>query len=424
MISKEQLKEVLIDQYESVLAKDTGIRRDALLEISSKIKLPHIHIITGLRRCGKSVLLRQIMKEYFADSGFYYINFEDERLFNFPVTEFNLIYESLLELFGKQNTFFIDEIQNVENFEIFVRRFYDNGFKFFITGSNAALLSSEIATKLTGRHIDTYLRPFSFTEYLNFKSIRFSKNDIYKTEKKVKLKTSFTDYLIKGGMPEYLKYEDKEILNRTYNDIVLKDIVVRYKLENILQLKLLYNFLLSNYARRYSYNSLRKAVNLGSSNTVINYLHHLEQTYFIKQLSKFDYSIKKQIANEKKAYVIDNGFITCLSPMLTKDHGWLLENLVFNELTNDNDVFYYSGKNECDFVCVKNSKFNEAIQVSLNIDKNNEYREINGVTEAMQQLKINRGTILTLDTEKEIKQKGIEIKIIPVWKWILNKNNI
>ncbi len=420
MINKEQLKQVLVEQYDSILSKDTGIKREVLKEISSKIKLPHIHVITGIRRCGKSVLLRQIIKEFYNDTGFYYINFEDERLFNYPASEFNIIYELLIQLFGKNKVFLIDEIQNVNNFENFIRRFYDDGFKFFISGSNAGLLSSEIATKLTGRHIDTHLTPFSFKEFLDFSNIKYSAKDLYKTEKKSEIINAFNNYLKNGGMPEYTKYNDKEILTRTYNDIVFKDIVVRYKLENILQLKMIYSFILNNYGRKYSYNSLRKIINIGSTNTVVNYLNYLEHTFFIKQITKFDYSVKKQIVNEKKSYIIDNGFINSLSAVMTKDEGWLLENLVFNELLKKNDeVYYFSDKNECDFVSVYSNEINQAVQVSTQINQSNEYREIRGLLEAMGKLNIKNGYILSKETEKIIKTEHSEILVTPVWKWIL-----
>jgi len=423
MQNKELLKQVLVEQRESIIKKDLGIKRDALIRIKEKSSLPHVHVISGLRRSGKSILLRQIISEYYNDQDFYYINFEDERLFNFPANEFNLIYECLVELFGLQKTFFIDEIQNVRGFEQFVRRFYEQEFKFFITGSNANLLSSEIATKLTGRHIDTYLQPFSYLEFLRFRNVEISKNDIYKTKQKIEFKILFSEYLHNGGMPEYLKYRDSEILTRTYNDIVLKDIIVRNNIGDANQLKILYQYLINNYARRYSYNSLKKACNLGSPNTVNNYVHNLEQTYFIKQVHKFDYSLKKQIINDKKSYIIDNGFIRTLSVVLTRDDGWLLENLVFNILNENFQVFYYSNKYECDFICMKDSKLELAVQVTYELNEMNEKREVNGLLEAMETFNINNGLILTNDTDRTLIKNEKEIKIIPVWKFLIQASN-
>ena len=150
MLSEEQIKEILVKQRETILNKKFGVERTILKEIELKIKLPHVVVLTGLRRSGKSTLLRQLIKKRYNDENFYYINFEDERLFNFPANEFNKLYEALVSLYGKKKTFFLDEIQNVTNFETFVRRFYEEGFKFFITGSSATLLSRELGTKLTG----------------------------------------------------------------------------------------------------------------------------------------------------------------------------------------------------------------------------------------------------------------------------------
>jgi hypothetical protein len=150
MFDKDQFKYILADQRAAILNKPAGIERALLSDIDKTIDLPHVVVITGLRRVGKSTLMRQIIQKYYNDERFYYINFEDERLFRFQAGDFNLLYEALIELYGEQKTFFIDEIQNVEHFENFVRRFYDTGFKFFITGSNANLLSREISTKLTG----------------------------------------------------------------------------------------------------------------------------------------------------------------------------------------------------------------------------------------------------------------------------------
>ena len=216
MLSEDKIKEILIIQRETILKKKYGVERTVLKEVESKLKLPHVIVLTGLRRSGKSTLLRQLIKKDYNDEDFYYINFEDERLFDFPAEDFNRLYEALISLYGKKKTFFIDEIQNVANFETFVRRFYEEGFKFFITGSSATLLSKELGTKLTGRHLDIIVRPFSFLEFLEIKVVKIDKESLYKTELKVKIKKYFEDYLTQGGMPEYLIYHDSELLSRVY----------------------------------------------------------------------------------------------------------------------------------------------------------------------------------------------------------------
>lgn len=419
MLPENLLKQVFIDQHAYILKKEPGIERTELAAIAGKIKLPHIHVITGIRRCGKSTFLRQIIRKFYKDKNFYYLNFEDERLLNFKPADFNNLYEILVELFGEHQTFFIDEIQNVEGFETFVRRFYDNGFKFFITGSNSNLLSSEIGSKLTGRHIDSIITPFSFREFLDLRKVKYSQVDLYKTTARAGIKKYFNEYLLNGGMPEFAKYNDDEILLRIYEDIVLKDIVIRYKVDNHRQLRELYHYLLSNFARRFSYNSANQASGFSSINSVIKYIGCLEQTYLVKIINKFDFSIKKQIANEKKMYVADNGFITKLSGSITNDYGWLLENLVFNVLNRDTNVFYFKQNTECDFILVQNKNILNAVQVTWELNDQNHDRELKGLVAAMDYFELKKGLILTIDQEELIEVSDKKISVLPVWKWLL-----
>ncbi len=423
MFSEERIKEILAKQRETMLNKKFGIERTILKEIESKIKLPHVVVLTGLRRSGKSTLLRQLIKKQYNDKDFYYINFEDERLFNFPADEFNILYEALVSLYGKKKTFFLDEIQNITNFETFVRRFYEEGFKFFITGSSATLLSKELGTKLTGRHVDIIVRPFSFLEFLELKGFKIEKDSIYKTELKVEIKKYFEEYLTNGGMPEYIIYNDPELLTRVYEDTVLKDIGVRHKIGNIIVLRNLYSILISNFANKFSFNSLKKVTDINSVNTIKKFIYYLEETYFAKTINKFDYSIRKQLVNDKKFYIVDNGFIGVLSKKLTKDKGWLLENLVFNSLNRDNEVFYYSNEYECDFLLVKNKIVNKAIQVCYDLNEENKDREINGLKEALDSFKLDEGLLLTNSQEEEIKIAKKKLKVMPVWKWLLGEQS-
>ena len=422
MISNTEIQEILIRQRETILSKNYGVEREILKELESKSRLPHIVVLTGLRRSGKSTLLRQLIKKKYKDEDFYYINFEDERLFNFPAHEFNRLYEALISLYGKKKTFFIDEIQNVYNFETFIRRLYEEGSKFFITGSSATLLSKELGTKLTGRHVDIIVRPFSFLEFLELKDAKINRMSIYKTETKAAIKKYFEEYLPKGGMPEYLIYDDQEILTRVYEDTILKDIAVRYKIENVAVLRQLYSYLINNFANKFSYNSLKNFTNIKSVNTIKKFISYLEETYFAKTINKFDYSYKKQIINDKKFYVSDNGFIGALSKRITKDGGWLLENLVFNFLNNDYEVFYYSNKKECDFLIVKNKEVRQAIQVCYELHEENREREVDGLIEAMERYKLKEGFLLTKDQEEELKIREKKIFIKPVWKWLLEGN--
>jgi len=421
MLAEAEIKEILVRQREAILNKQYGVERAVLTEIEPKLKLPHVVVLTGLRRSGKSTLLRQLIKKHYADRDFYYLNFEDERLFDFPASEFNRLYEGLIDLYGKKKTFFLDEIQNVAHFETFVRRFSDEGFKFFITGSSATLLSRELGTKLTGRHVDIIVQPFSFKEFLEFKQVKFSKEEIYRIEAKIKIKKNFEEYLVTGGMPEYLTYNDPELLARVYEDTVIKDIAVRHKVNNVLVLKQLYSYLISNLANKFSYHSLKQFVNINSVNTIKKFISYLEETYFAKTVYKFDYSLKKQAVNDKKFYVLDNGFMGVLSKRITPDRGWLLENLVFNCLDKNQEVYYYAQEKECDFLVVKNKKIKQAVQVCYELNEENKNREIAGLAGAMAKFKLKEGLLLTNSQEQEITLNQKKIFVKPVWKWLLEK---
>jgi len=422
MLSEDEIKEILIRQRDNILKKDYGIERDLLKKIEKKLPLPHVIVLTGLRRSGKSTLLRQIIKKYYNDEHFYYINFEDERLFDFKADEFNRLYEASVELFGKNKIFFIDEVQNIAYFEIFIRRFYEEGFKFIITGSSAALLSREIGTKLTGRHININLKPFSFTEFLALKGVELTGDFWLRTELRVEIKQQFNDYLSKGGMPEYLNYGDQEILGEVYNDIVMKDIVARYKVEDTLTLRQLYLYLISNVSNRFSFNSLKKFTEVKSVNTIKKFIGYLEQTYFAATINKFDYSFKKQVVNDKKFYLTDNGFLETLSKTFSKDKGRLLENLVFINLNKNYEVAYYAdSKSECDFIIFKDRAVLGAFQVCYELNDLNRDRELKGLLTAMKEFNLNQGTLLTNTQEEEIKtdDKNFIITIMPIWKWLL-----
>ena len=422
-ISKEFLKQILVEQRHSILKKDPGIPRTILSRIHDKVSLPHIVVIKGIRRCGKSTLLRQIIKEYYHDTDFFYVNFEDERLVSFQSSSFSTILETQIELFGEQKVFLIDEIQQNAGFESYVRRLSDNGYKFYITGSNANLLSSEISTKLTGRHIDLTLHSFSFNEYLTLKGIKLSQEDIYLSQNRAILKREFDNFLLFGGMPEYLIYNDDEIIFRMYEDIILKDIAVRYGISLVKPMRELYHYLISNICRPFSYRTLTRLTEIDSAITIKNYIHYLELTYFIIQISKFDYSLKKQLINNKKVYVADNAFFKKVSFQYSDNKGWLLENLVATELSKSGELYYYNDKHTCDFI-LKSREGLGAVQVAYEFTAINRTREINGLTEALKYIRKKRGIIITLDNEEEITDNNCKISILPCWKWLFLKEKM
>ncbi len=421
MIPKELLKEVLTEQQKKVeqVNKDFVVR-EALNEIKRFIELKHSIIITGVRRCGKSVLLSQIINNFF--DKYYYINFEDERLADFELQDFNKLYETCIELFGKAKVFFLDEVQNIIGWEKWVRRMYDDNFKFFITGSNARLLSKELATLLTGRHLQFSILPFGFREFLSFYKFDLKKEDIYLTERRSLISKYFYEYLKNGGFPEYVKYNKIEILQEYFNDIIQRDIVERYNVKNIKQLKELARYLITNIGNLTTYNQLKKLSEIKSVNTVINYLSYLKNAYLLFKVPYFSYSLKKQAANPFKVFVIDVGLRNAISFKFSKDLGKAYECIVAIELKRRNKEFYY-WKNiqheEVDFV-IKENKVKHLIQVCYDIsDINTKKRELKALIKASKELKCNNLLVITEDYESEEKHAGRKVKFIPLWKWLL-----
>jgi len=413
------LKELVVEQKKDFEKKEKFVERTILKEIKQYLNLPHVIIISGLRRSGKSTLLKEIKHRYYEDENIYYFNFEDERLVNFTLEDFNLLYETFMEIVGKSNIFFFDGIQVVNGWEAFVRRMNDKGYKFFITGSNSSMLSREMGTKLTGRSIAIELYPFSFKECLSYVNVDTNKTMLL-TEDRALIKKEFNEYIDNGGMPEYRIYKNDKTLKDLYENILYRDVIVRYNLSDEKSLKELTHFLFSNYGKEISYNNLKSMLNLGSINTVKHYTNYLENSYLIFTIPKYDESLKKQIYSKKKVYVIDMGLINLISFKFSKNSGRILENIVFLELKRKNkDIFYHKEKSECDFIIKDKLKIVQAIQVTQNLDDGNKSREIAGLLEACKKYKLKEGMILTYDQEEEIIVDGKKIVVEPVWKWLL-----
>jgi len=419
---KSLLKEIALEQSGDLEVLGTGVARDKMDVVLKYLSIPHSVVITGLRRTGKSTLFAQIIKKHYS-GGAYYFNFEDERLLNFKTEDFNSLYEVLVELFGDKKVFFFDEIQNVPDWESFVRRMQDKGFKFFITGSNASLLSRELGTRLTGRTVSVELFPFSFKEYLSFKGEKIYDASLQTTKSRGKLKRHFNDYLHHGGMPEYLKYKDQSLLKRLYEDILYRDIVVRCEIKETKTLRELGLYLLSNIGGLYSTGNLKNLLSLGSVNTVKSYIGYLEDSYLLFSLSRFSYSLKQQGYYPKKCYCIDNGLVESIAFQFSKNKGKYLENLVFLELKRKGkEVFYYktSKDKEVDFLVHSKNKPEMLIQVTDNMsNESTKTRETESLLEAMNELKMKEGLILTSDQEEEVKVGNKTITILPIYKWLL-----
>lgn len=422
-MQKTLLKEIILEQEKDRQAVGLGIKRTALDFVFKQITLPHAVVISGIRRCGKSTLLNQIISSFYS-KGAYYLNFEDERLVNFEADDFNSLYEVFLELYGERKVFFLDEIQNIAQWEIFVRRMQNKGHKFFITGSNASLLSKELGTKLTGRCVSIELYPFSFMEYLSFKGYKLQKDALSYTSERALIKKYFAEYLRHGGMPEYLKYNDPTLLKRVYEDILYRDIVARYDIKQVKALRELGLYLLSNIGALFSYNNLTKILGVGSMNTIKSYADYLENSFLVSLVTRFSYSLKQQFVANKKIYCVDNGLAESVAFQFSKNKGKFLENLVFLELRRRrHEIYYYKTANnlEVDFLTKNGKKGVSLIQAADNLSsEKTKQREIDALTYAMDELKIKKALILTEDTEEEVKLKGKVIFVRPIYKWLIS----
>lgn len=414
---RELLKQIIFEQQSESETK--FINREVS---ESLIKCKEIIVISGIRRCGKSVLLSQIRQ--LNKEKEYYINFDDERLISFGVEDFQLLHEVFIELFGIQKTFYFDEIQNIQGWERFVRRLYDSGNKIYITGSNASMLSKELGTHLTGRYLQFELFPFSFEEYLKYRDIEYSEKDFYTTSGRAMLSRAFTSYFEEGGFPQFLENNNKEYLKSLFESIMYKDVMVRNKLTNEREIMELMRYLASNIAKLTSYNSLSSVIGVKSSTTVKNYIDFVENTYMIFQTNKFDYSLKKQLHNHKKIYFIDNALVRKLGFSFSENNGRLLENLIFVHLRRLCKEVYYHHKNvECDFIIRENNVISHAIQVCFNLESDEtRKRETQGLLEVMQLYNLEEGTIITMNEEQEIIVDAKTIKIVSAWKWLLNSS--
>jgi predicted AAA+ superfamily ATPase len=419
-MDKKYLEQIVLDQKQRLSKLENGYSRDKLSEISNLIK-PKINIVvTGHRRVGKSTFLLQWMNKYYS-SDFYYLDFSDERLAGFETKDFQVLYEIFLENFGEKKVFFFDELQGKRyDWNKFVNRLYSEGKRFFITGSNAELLSKEISTYLTGRHFDISMYPFSFKEYLGYNS--FNKN--YKsTSGKVEAIKYFNKYIKEGGFPEVIVYGNKDILENIYQDVINTDILSRYNIKEEVEFKKMALFLIFNFSKEFSYTSLKNNYNLGSTHTAKKYVSYLTNTYLLFELTKYDYSLKKQENYSKKIYVIDPGLINQLAFAFSDNIGRLYENVVFIELLRrGKKVYFFKDKldYEIDFITLEKNKIVSLIQVCYDLnDIKTKEREIRGLLSGLDEFKLKEGIIITRDLEKEEKIDDKIIKFTPLWKWLL-----
>ena len=430
-MEKEKLKELIIEHKEKFLKKTELVKREIQKDIAPLLNQREIIIITGVRRGGKSSLMRLISNDLIEkydilQDNILYLNFEDERFTYFGINDFEQVYEIFLELYHPvgRKYFFLDEIQNVKGWEKWLNRLYEfEDLKIFVTGSNATLLSSEIATALTGRNRQLIVYPFSFNEFLSLRNYSITEKDFYLREKRIEIKRLFDEYLKLGGFPEVLKISDNTLLEQYLKDIIYRDVIARYSIRNIKEIKELTLFLASNIGTIQSYNNLREMINVKSLNTIKNYLEMLENVFLFFKIDLFSFSVKKQIYNPSKIYSVDSALSNAIAFKFSENIGHIYENIVFIELQRRNkEVFYWKSKRgrEVDFVIKSGLKIDEAIQVCFSFtDKKTRDRELESLLSAKNELNVDNLVMITEDEKGEEVIDGATVRIIPLWKWLL-----
>jgi len=392
MITQDQLKYIIDDQANATRSVNLIPRLRPELPETKRITM-----VTGVRRCGKSTYVKQLFRE---TSISLIINFEDPRLEGFEVNDFYKL-EKIAQDQGKTQ-FIFDEVQNVAEWERYVRSANEMGIKIYITGSNASMLSREMGTKLTGRYRQMELFPFEYMEYLLFRNQSPGVD-------------SFRNYLYEGGFPEFLEEHDQDYLRILLRDIVVRDIAVRRKIRNESVLIRLAVFLISNPGKEFSYNRLTRLLNIRSVRTTIDYCDFLQESYLIGLIPRFSYSPRQQQGNPKKIYAVDTGLIRANTLSSSPDEGRLLENAVYLHLRRNGHTseYFKDERSECDFIVRGSANQSIAIQVCTRIHGENMEREIAGLKNALVHANISKGIIITMDQEDQLSG----FPVIPAWQW-------
>lgn len=399
--------------------------------------LESILAIVGPRRAGKTYFMFQIVKSLI-DSGkakreeILFIDFEDFRLKEFTHEDVSDLFIVFKKLAGKSPKYlFFDEVQNLQDWSRILRTLHNRRkYRIIISGSNSSLLSREIATELRGRYLDEIMLPFSFAEFLSSRNIAFDDVSLL-TECRSEVLAAFDEFVADGGFPEVASKsassDKRKILQNYYNTIFYRDIIERHgiKAEHILD-KMMRN-ILENYGGQFSISKFEKQLKSaglhGSKRTLANYLGFMEDAFFVLASEKFSYSPMTRTMNPCKVYLIDNGFAFLGSPS-SENRGKRLENLVAQELSRHrNELFYFKGKGECDFIVKSGTRPILAIQVCWELNQTNEKREFTGLAEAMKEFKIKNGIIITYAQESKTKWNNLEFPLVPAWKWLLDSSS-
>ncbi len=384
-----------------------------------------IKVVLGPRRAGKSVFSLMLLK----DKQFAYLNFDDESLPDEDKLDLDELMSELHQAYGDTKYILFDEIQNLSKWELFVNRLHREGYNLVLTGSNARLLSKELATALTGRHIPIQILPFNFKEILRAKEYEPTSDKLLLPEEKAKLLGFLNEYMVNGGYPEVVikNLDPRGYLDVLFDSLLFKDVVKRHKIRFSEQIDGLGSYLINNVAGQYSIRKLANILGFKSGLTLERYFSYLTEAYLIFSLNRHSAKVGLRLKSPKKAYVVDNGFITAKAVQHSPNTGKLMENLVFTEIVkrgneSNREVFYYKTRNdrEVDFVVKKGIEVVELIQVSYEVSNYDvEEREVKALLEASQELNVSNLTIITWNEDRDVEKNGKTIKFKPLWKWLL-----
>ena len=399
MLRAQVIAEVAAKQKANILGRSPGMSR---LERLGNVPTGFLSVVTGVRRCGKSTLMEQQMR--LAPDSAFYLNFESTALAGLELKDAGRI-DRAIDAVGAKHLFF-DEVQQMKGWERYVRTKLDEGFDVTVTGSNASVFAKELGTKLTGRHVDCELFPFDYGEYLAFVNASEGAG-------------ATGEYLRRGGFPAYLASGDERLLETLFEDILVRDVVVRHGIREVDALRRLASYLVENISCRISATRLRQPLSISSTATILKWCDYLSDAYLFDFVPIYSASVKVQMVNPRKAYCIDTGLRHVLSASTAPDDARAFENMVYLALRRVcRDIYYFDeGAGECDFVPVQRKRAGAPVQATVTLNDESEEREINGVRAAMKALRRKTGWIVTLADEDEMSFEEGNVMIVPFHKF-------
>ncbi|MCF6147712.1 MAG: ATP-binding protein [Candidatus Kuenenia sp.] len=394
------------------------VQREGLPEARKSMSHNLIKVIVGPRRAGKSVFAIQMLEGL----NFAYLNFDDERLL--VVSDYDNLLKAIRQVYGETKYILFDEIQNLHNWELFINRLHRKGFNLVITGSNSRLLSRELATHLTGRHIQFQIFPFSFSEFLRARNFAIDETLDMK-ERQGSILNLLNEYLDKGGYPEVLikNIDPRSYVSTLFESILFKDIVKRYNIRYAGKLHDLGLYLITNHSNEFSYTRLKNALDFKSVHTVENYTDYLSEAFLVFSIERFSQKVKEQMKSPKKVYAYDIGVIHAVKFKTAPDEGRLIENMAAIELMRREKIPYYyktrDGK-EVDFAIKEGLRVSQLLQICYNVDNDKtKKREITALSKVADETACDNLTVLTWDYEEKETFGGKEIHYLPLWKWLI-----